>query len=104
VTAIVDTGPLVALLDSREPHHAWARETLRSLQTPLHTCEAVLSEACFLLPHVPPISQAAHVSCYGTGAITLASSSIDRSRACTVGATCTVMTSSARAICTKCST
>jgi uncharacterized protein len=49
VTAIVDTGPLVALLDAREPHHAWARETLRRLETPLLTCEAVLSEACFLL-------------------------------------------------------
>jgi predicted nucleic acid-binding protein len=52
VTAIVDTGPLVALLDAREPHHAWARETLRNLQTPLQTCEAVLSEACFLLKDV----------------------------------------------------
>jgi predicted nucleic acid-binding protein len=49
VTAIVDTGPLVALLDARDPHHAWARETLRRLETPLMTCEAVLSEACFLL-------------------------------------------------------
>ncbi len=52
MTAIVDTGPLVALLDAREPHHAWARETLRNLQTPLQTCEAVLSEACFLLKDV----------------------------------------------------
>lgn len=52
VTAIVDTGPLVALLDAREPHHAWARETLRRLETALQTCEAVLSEACFLLSGV----------------------------------------------------
>ncbi len=49
MTAIVDTGPLVALLDAREPHHAWARETLGRLETPIQTCEAVLSEACFLL-------------------------------------------------------
>jgi len=52
VTAIVDTGPLVALLDAREPHHAWARETLGTLEPPLQTCEAVLSEACFLLRRV----------------------------------------------------
>jgi predicted nucleic acid-binding protein len=49
VTAIVDTGPLVALPDGREPHHQWARETLGRLETPLRPCEAVLSEACFLL-------------------------------------------------------
>ncbi len=49
---IVDTGPLVALLDAREPYHAWARETLGSIQMPLYTCEACLSEALFLLHHV----------------------------------------------------
>jgi predicted nucleic acid-binding protein len=52
VTAIVDTGPLVALLDIRESHHAWARETLGGLETPLLTCEAVISEACFVLGRV----------------------------------------------------
>jgi predicted nucleic acid-binding protein len=52
VTAIIDTGPLVALLDEREPYHAWARETLCGLETPLQTCEAVLSEASFLLSEV----------------------------------------------------
>lgn len=49
---IVDTGPLVALLDAREPHHTWARETLGSIQMPLYTCEACLSEALFLLHYV----------------------------------------------------
>lgn len=52
MTAIVDTGPLVALLDIRESHHAWARETLGGLETPLLTCEAVISEACFVLGRV----------------------------------------------------
>jgi predicted nucleic acid-binding protein len=49
---IVDTGPLVALLNAREAHHAWARETLDHIEPPLWTCEAVLSEACFLVRHL----------------------------------------------------
>jgi predicted nucleic acid-binding protein len=52
VSAIVDTGPLVALIDRRERHHAWARETLGGLEPPLLTCEAVISEACFVLGHL----------------------------------------------------
>ena len=47
--ALVDTGPLVALLDRRDAHHAWARELLDTVQAPMRTCEAVVSEACFLL-------------------------------------------------------
>jgi predicted nucleic acid-binding protein len=46
---IIDTGPLVALLNRREGHHAWVKTTLRNLQPPLLTCEAVLAEAAFLL-------------------------------------------------------
>jgi predicted nucleic acid-binding protein len=46
---LLDTGPLVAYLDRREEHHAWAVEQFAALSAPLFTCEAVLSEACFLL-------------------------------------------------------
>jgi predicted nucleic acid-binding protein len=46
---VVDTGPLVAFLNARDRHHVWARETLDELEPPLVTCEAVLSEACFLV-------------------------------------------------------
>ncbi len=46
---LLDTGPLVAFLNRRDHHHAWAREVLDQLEPPLFTCEAVLSEACFLL-------------------------------------------------------
>jgi predicted nucleic acid-binding protein len=46
---IVDTGPLVALLNAREAHHAWVRETLDDIEPPLWTCEAVITEACFLM-------------------------------------------------------
>jgi uncharacterized protein len=45
----IDTGPLVAFLNRRDSFHKWARETLDGIAPPLFTCEAVLSEACFLL-------------------------------------------------------
>ena len=50
---LLDTGPLVALLDRREPMHQWAQERFREMAPPLLTCEAVLSEAVFLLKHRP---------------------------------------------------
>ncbi len=46
---IVDTGPLVAFLNGNDAHHAWTRDTLSRVEPPLMTCEALLSEACFLL-------------------------------------------------------
>ena len=46
---LVDSGPLVALLDRRDTHHAWVRRELANLHEPLLTCEAVLSEVFFLL-------------------------------------------------------
>lgn len=48
-TVIVDTGPIVALLDADEAHHEWARTQFAALGPPLLTCEAVLSEASFLM-------------------------------------------------------
>ena len=46
---LVDTGPLVALLNRRDHYHVWARSVLDTVTPPVFTCEAVLSEACFLL-------------------------------------------------------
>jgi predicted nucleic acid-binding protein len=46
---LVDAGPLVALLSERDRHHAWARQAFARTKAPLHTCEAVLSEAWYLL-------------------------------------------------------
>ncbi len=46
---IVDTGPIVALLNSRDRCHTWARELFKSIEPPLATCEPVISEACFLV-------------------------------------------------------
>jgi predicted nucleic acid-binding protein len=54
----VDTGPLVAYLNRREEHHEWAVATLDSIGSPLHTCDAVVSEACFLLRDVQGGAQA----------------------------------------------
>ena len=46
---VVDTGPVVALLNRRDRHHAWVRQVLDTVKPPVFTCEAVVSEACFLL-------------------------------------------------------
>ncbi len=46
---IADSGALVALLDPREEHHVWARETLLRQPRPWQTCESVLSETLYLL-------------------------------------------------------
>ena len=49
---VIDTGPVVALLNRRDRHHAWVREVLDTVEPPIFTCEAVISEACFLLGRV----------------------------------------------------
>ena len=46
---LVDTGPLVAYLNRRDRHHAWAVECWKALSDPLWTCEAVVSETVFIL-------------------------------------------------------
>jgi predicted nucleic acid-binding protein len=49
---IIDTGPLVAILNRREEHHEWVKGRLRDVPPPLLTCEAVMTEAAFLLRRV----------------------------------------------------
>jgi predicted nucleic acid-binding protein len=49
---IIDTGPLVALLNRRERHHAWVKGVLDTIEPPIFTCEPVLSESCFLLQDI----------------------------------------------------
>lgn len=46
---LLDTGPLVALLDKRDNLHNWTVRTFQDIQYPLLTCEPVITEACFLL-------------------------------------------------------
>jgi predicted nucleic acid-binding protein len=50
---IADAGPLVAFLDRSEPLHDWAEALLAQPSLVLLTCEAVLTEAFFLLSKVP---------------------------------------------------
>jgi len=46
---LADSGALVAALDSRDKHHAWARAHFEGFRQPCFTCDAVLSESFFLL-------------------------------------------------------
>ena len=46
---ILDTGPLVAFINGRDRYHNWATVQWGQIRPPLLSCEAVLSEACFLL-------------------------------------------------------
>jgi predicted nucleic acid-binding protein len=47
-TLLLDTGPLLALVNRRDRHHAWVRGLLAGFDGHLVTCEAVISEAWFL--------------------------------------------------------
>lgn len=49
---VIDAGPIVALLNRRDRYHAWIREVLDTVEPPIFTCEAVVSEACFLLGRI----------------------------------------------------
>ncbi|MEQ9237150.1 type II toxin-antitoxin system VapC family toxin [Coleofasciculus sp. E2-BRE-01] len=49
---LLDTGVLVAFVNQRENFHPWALNQWRMINPPLLTCEAVITEACFLLHHV----------------------------------------------------
>jgi predicted nucleic acid-binding protein len=49
INAIVDTGFVVGALDVADQWHEWAARQFPQLASPVLTCEAVLSEACFQL-------------------------------------------------------
>jgi len=57
-TVLVDTGFLAALFRRRDTHRAWAMRQAAEAQRPWHCCEAVLTEALFLLgkPGLPVLS------------------------------------------------
>ncbi len=55
---LLDTSVLVALLDRDEPYHRQSAEFVDRLERPLITCEAVISESCFLLKKLPGAAEA----------------------------------------------
>lgn len=52
---IADTGFLVAFWNKADAHHRWARGL--DVRAPLFTCEAVLTEAAYLLRRPEPLLQ-----------------------------------------------
>jgi len=50
---IVDTGPLVAFMVKEEAQHQWVVQQFQKLSAPFITCEAVLTEAFFLVRRLP---------------------------------------------------
>ena len=53
IDAIIDTGPLVGALDRDDQWHPWAAGAFATINQPALTCDAVVSQACFLLCDVP---------------------------------------------------
>jgi len=49
MTAICDTGLLVAYLNRRDPYHAWAVAVMKQIRPPMLTCEPVLTETVYFL-------------------------------------------------------
>ena len=46
---ICDTGPLVAYLNRRDAHHAWAVGIMKQTRPPMLICEPILTEAVYFL-------------------------------------------------------
>lgn len=67
---IVDTGPLVALLNRTDAAHGWVLEQLKDIAPPLLTCEAVLAEATYLTRQMPG-ARAALIEMIGEGFLSI---------------------------------
>ena len=52
-SVLLDTGPLVALIDGRDRYHGWAVAQWNRIRPPLLTCESVVAEAAYLLRKFP---------------------------------------------------
>jgi len=46
---LLDTGVIVALLDPTDHHHTVCAEAMETFSAPFATCEAVITESCYLL-------------------------------------------------------
>jgi len=49
---IADTGVIAAFLNPKDQWREWTVEKWRTLPAPFLTCDAVITEACFLLHHI----------------------------------------------------
>lgn len=49
---IADASTIVALIDKRDEFHQWTSSQAENLPIPFSTCEAVISESCFLLHNI----------------------------------------------------
>jgi predicted nucleic acid-binding protein len=55
---LLDTGVIVALLDRSESQHEACAKIIKTIEAPLLTCEAVITESCYLLRKLPGASAA----------------------------------------------
>jgi predicted nucleic acid-binding protein len=55
---LLDTGFIVALLDRSENFHKTCAQAVREVEAPLVTCEAVITESCYLLRNLSGASEA----------------------------------------------
>jgi predicted nucleic acid-binding protein len=49
---ILDASVFVSLIDRRDSYHNWAVRELAKISPPLITCEAAITETCFLLQRI----------------------------------------------------
>lgn len=68
---LLDTGVVVALLSKADRYHQWATATVTTANPPLLTCEAVITEACFLVQR-DSRNQQAVISLVNRGAVQIA--------------------------------
>ncbi len=54
---LLDTGPIVALFDKDDQHHARCLETLKRVQEPLLTTWPVITECFYLLDFSPGVQE-----------------------------------------------
>jgi predicted nucleic acid-binding protein len=57
---ILDAGPLIAALNARDLHHAWACETLERLGPPFYSCPEAIAEAAAMTGQPTAIVEMVH--------------------------------------------
>lgn len=68
---ILDTGPMISLLNPEDHHHQWTCEAWDRALPPLLVCEPVLTEAFFLARRLGSGAQSAILQFFERGALRL---------------------------------